>query len=112
MRTPDYLIVVESFSWILTVLAFGSLYLNKPGKVLTYLSEAAYPVYIVHMIFLYLGSHLVFQWAIPVQLQFVLVLAFTLAGCFASFEVIRRLKWVRPLFGLRVQQGKRTEQQA
>lgn len=111
MRTPDYSVVIESFSWILTVLAFGSLYLNKPGKALTYLSEAAYPVYIVHMIFLYLGSHLVFQWTIPVQLQFVLVLVFTLAGCFASFEIIRRLKWIRPLFGLKVRQVKHAVEQ-
>lgn len=100
MNTPGYCIVVESVSWILAVLAFGSKHLNKPGKALTYLSEAAYPVYIVHMIFLYLSSHLVFQWAIPVQLQFVLVLVLTLAGCMASFEIIRRLTWIRPLFGL------------
>ncbi len=102
MSTPYYAIVVESLSWILTVLAFGSLHLNKPGKTLFYLSEAAYPVYIVHMIFLYLGSHLIFQLAIPAPLQFVLLLVFTLAGCFGMFELIRRLKWVRPLFGLRV----------
>ncbi|MBX2960951.1 MAG: acyltransferase family protein [Cyclobacteriaceae bacterium] len=104
MNTPGYLIVLESLSWILAMLAFGSKYLNKPGKALTYLSEAAYPVYIVHMIFLYLGSHLIFKWMLPSPVQFVLVLLFTLAGCFALFEVIRRAKWLRPLFGLKMQQ--------
>lgn len=104
MNTPGYLMVVESMSWILTILAFGSKYLNKPGKVLTYLSEAAYPVYIVHMIFLYLGSHLIFKWSLPSPVQFVLVLLFTLTGCFGTFEIIRRLKWLRPLFGLRMKQ--------
>lgn len=101
LNTPGYIIVVESLSWILTVLAFGSKHLNKPGKALTYLSEAAYPVYILHMIFLYLGSLLIFKSPISLPLQFVLVLLFTIAGCFGSFELIRRINFLRPLFGLK-----------
>ena len=101
LRVPTYQLVVESECWIFTVLAFGYRYLNKPGKALTYLSQAAYPVYIVHMVFLYLGSMLVFPLAIPVQLQFILLLLFTLGGCLLSYEfIIRRVKWIRPLFGL------------
>jgi len=101
MSTPGYQIAIESLSWILSVLAFGSLYLNKPRKALTYLSGAAYPVYIVHMIFLYMGSLFIFRLQLAPPLQFVLVLLFTVAGCFASYEIIRRIKWFRPLFGLK-----------
>lgn len=98
---PTYIIAIESMSWIVTVLAFGSKYLNKPGPALTYLSEAAYPVYIVHMVFLYLGSMLLFRLSMPASLQFALALMFTLAGCFVTFEVIRRVSWLRVVFGLR-----------
>lgn len=101
-NTPLFLIPVESLEWILSVLAFGSKHLNKPSKALSYLSEAAYPVYIVHMIFLYLGSHLIFALDIAVELQFVLVLLFTIAGCFAAFEGIRRVQVLRLLFGLKI----------
>lgn len=101
MQTPGYLVVVESQMWIYSVLAFGHKYLNRTGKVLQYLSPAAYPVYILHMFFLYLGSVMVFSLSIPVQLQFVLVLLFTLGGCLLSYEVIRRIKWVRVLFGMK-----------
>ncbi|GAA0880507.1 acyltransferase family protein [Algoriphagus jejuensis] len=97
-----YLLAPESLCWILSVFAFGSLYLNKPGKALTYLSEAAYPVYILHMIFLYLGSVWIFPLTIPVELQFVLVLLITLGGSFGTFEVIRRVRFLRPLFGLKL----------
>ena len=100
--TQLYLIPIESLAWILSVLAFGSKYLNKPSKALAYLSEAAYPVYIVHMIFLYLGSYLVFALDIAVELQFVLVFLFTVVGCFAAFEGIRRVQVLRLLFGLKV----------
>lgn len=102
MNTPVYLLVTESQCWIISVFAFGYKYLNRPGKALTYLSQAAYPVYILHMIFLYLGSMWIFKMDINVHLQFVLVLSVTLCGCFGTYEAIRRLKWIRPLFGLKI----------
>lgn len=102
MNTPAYLIVLESQVWIFSVLAFGHKYLNRPGKALRYLSPAAYPVYILHMFFLYLGSALIFRLAIPVQIQFILVLLITLSGCMLSYEIIKRVKWLRVLFGMKL----------
>lgn len=102
MNTPVYLIVAESQCWIISVFAFGYRYLNRGGKALTYLSRAAYPVYILHMIFLYLASVFIFPLDLDVRIKFVLVLLITTGGCFASYEVIRRMKWIRPLFGLKV----------
>lgn len=99
MNAPGYLLVIESTCWILSVLAFASKYLNRPGKVLTYLSQAAYPVYVLHMIFLYLGSSLIFPLEIPAPVKFILVLLFTVGGCFGGYEVVRRTIVLRPLFG-------------
>lgn len=99
---PTYLLVIESNAWILSVFAFGYRYLNHPGKALNYLSQAAYPIYILHMIFLYLGSMLIFPLDINVHVQFVLVLTFTAAGCFGTYELIRRINFIRPLFGLKL----------
>lgn len=97
-----YLLATESNCWIFAVFAFGYKYLNHPGKTLSYLSQAAYPVYIVHMMFLYLGSMLIFPLDIAVPLQFILVLLFTVLGCFTFYElIIRRINLIRPLFGLK-----------
>ena len=101
MQNPVFLLVIESDCWIFSMFAFGHKYLNHKSKALTYLSEAAYPVYILHMIFLYLGSWLVFPMEISVELKFVFVLSITFAGCFASFEVVRRVQVLRVLFGLK-----------
>jgi peptidoglycan/LPS O-acetylase OafA/YrhL len=101
MNTPVYLIVAESQGWIISVFAFGYRYLNHGSKALTYLSEAAYPVYILHMIFLYLGSMWIFSLTLDVRLQFILVLLITIIGCFLTYEIIRKMKWLRPLFGLK-----------
>ena len=102
LPAPGYFLATESLCWILSVFAFGSIYLNHSGKTLTYLSQAAYPVYILHMSFLYLGSVLIFPIPGPTSVQFFLVLLFTLAGCFGTYELIRRIKFLRPLFGLKL----------
>jgi peptidoglycan/LPS O-acetylase OafA/YrhL len=102
MMAPSYLLVPESHGWILSVFAFGYRYLNQPGARLRYLSEAAYPVYILHMVFLSLGSFLIFPLRIGAPLQFVLLLLFTVVGCFIFYEgVVRRINVVRMLFGLK-----------
>jgi glucan biosynthesis protein C len=103
---PNYLLAIESNAWITSVFAFGHRYLNRGTKSLAYLSQAAYPVYILHMVFLYLGSIIIFPLNIPVPLQFVLVLLFTIAGCLGAYEfVVRRVNILRVLFGLKVERA-------
>lgn len=102
LRSPDYLMALESANWIFTVFGFGHKYLNKPSKALAYLSKAAYPIYIIHMVFLFWGSKLLFTLDISATMKFVLLNLFTLIGCFVTYElVIRRVGFLRPLFGLK-----------
>ena len=102
MKVPNFQLVIESNFWTFSVFAFGYKYLNRSGKALRYLSQAAYPIYIVHMIFLFLASLLIFPLDIEVHLKFILVLVFTFIGCFAFYEfIIRRVNIIRPLFGLK-----------
>jgi peptidoglycan/LPS O-acetylase OafA/YrhL len=102
-RTEGFQLILESNFWIFSVFAFGYKYLNKSGKTLSYLSEAAYPVYILHMIFQNAASWLIFKGDMPSGIEFVLVLILTLTGCFALYEfVIKRVNLLRPLFGLKL----------
>ena len=102
LLAPNYLKAIESNMWIFSAFGFGYRYLNRPGKNLAYLSQAAYPIYILHMFFLYMGSYLIVPLGIPTPLKLVLVTAFTLTGCFAFYElVIRRVRFIRPLFGVK-----------
>jgi glucan biosynthesis protein C len=100
MKVPNIALVIESNCWIFSLFAFGYKYLNHPGKGLRYLSPAAYPIYIIHMIFLSLGSFLIFPLNIDVHIKSILVLIFTVAGCFTTYEfIIRRVNFVRIFFG-------------
>ncbi len=100
---PRYLMSIESNLWVLAVFGLGYKYLNRGSARLNYLSQAAYPVYILHMLFLNLSGYFVFGWNIAVELQFVLVIVFTFLGCFLTYEfLVRRIRFLRPLFGLKV----------
>lgn len=104
LKAPNYLLPVESIAWILSVFGFGYRYLNRPGKTLAYLGSAAYPVYIIHMVFLYLGSYLIFPLSIPAGIKFILMTLFSLAACFVFYDlIIRRIKFIRPFFGLKAE---------
>jgi len=102
LQAPNYLKAIEANMWIFSAFGFGHRYLNQPGKTLSYLSQAAYPVYILHMIFLYIGSYLIVPLGIPSLLKLSLVTAFTFTGCFVFYDLIlRRVHFLRPLFGLK-----------
>ena len=113
MKVPDIELAIESNCWIFSIFAFGYKYLNHPGKALRYLSPAAYPVYIIHMIFLYLGSALFFPLNIGVYTKFGLVWVFTVASCVAAYEfIIRRINFLRILFGLKAVDSIKKRKQA
>lgn len=101
LRTPDYLMAVESCIWVFTVFGFGYKYLNQPSRTLTYLSQAAYPVYIIHMIFTYIACYVLFPMNVNSFGTFIVVNVFTFIGSMLAFElIIRRVRFIRPLFGL------------
>ena len=102
LKLPNYIMAIESNIWIFAVFGFAYKYLNRPSKTLSYLSEGAYPIYILHMIFMFGGSVLILPLAIPVFAKFLLIIAFTSIGCFALYEMlIKRISILRPLFGLK-----------
>lgn len=101
-EAPGYLMVLESNSWIFTVFGFFHKHLNKPSKVLSYLTTAAYPVYIIHMLALYAASTFILPLKLPVYVSFSLIIFATFAICYTLYELlIRRIPILRPLFGLK-----------
>jgi len=107
MKSPGYLVVLESNSWILGIFGLGYKYLNKPSALLSYLSQAVYPIYIIHMFVLYASAMIILPLEIPVVLKFITIIIFTGVGCFIIYEfLIRRIGFLRPLFGLKWQFNK------
>ncbi|OIQ27586.1 MAG: acyltransferase [Bacteroidetes bacterium MedPE-SWsnd-G2] len=100
-EAPGYLTAIESNCWIFGVFGLGYKYLNKPSKRLSYLSKAAYPVYIIHMFVLFASSLLVLPFKLPPYVSLVLIIGLNFLGCFVIYELlIKRISFLRPLFGL------------
>jgi len=98
--SPNYLMAIESNVWIFALFGFGYKYLNRPSKLLSYLSAGAYPIYIIHMFVLYGAASFILPLSLPIMLKFILTVLVTLITCIALFEVIKRIRILRPLFGM------------
>jgi glucan biosynthesis protein C len=101
-EAPGFLMAIESNCWIFGIFGFGHQYLNKPSKTLSYLSQASYPVYIIHMFVLYAGALFILPLKIPILLKFICIVAFTGLVCYLIYEfIIKKIGFLRPLFGLK-----------
>ena len=101
--TEAFIKVFNLWSWILCLMGYASVYLNKPSVILAYANEAVYPFYILHQtITLAIGYYLMdLTWGFwP---KFLLMVLGTFGGSWFLYEfAIRRWRWIRPLFGLTI----------
>ena len=101
LKPPLYLTSIESVLWIFAIFGLGNSYLNFKSNWIEYFSKAAYPIYIIHMSFLYLSNYLIFPLNLNVGLKYIIVIIKTFAGSIVFYEfAINRNRLIRPLFGL------------
>ena len=99
----SWLTALESMSWMLAILGFASLYLNKPSRSLAYLSKAVYTVYIVHLPVQFAIAYFLLPLVLAAYLKLSLLLVGTFGISLLLYEFpLRRLKWIRPLFGMKL----------
>lgn len=90
---------------ILAVLGFAHHWRPGDSPALRYLVAAVFPVYILHQTVIVVVAHHLKPLAIPPLVEGPLLVAITLAACFAGYEAVRRVRWLRPLFGLKASKG-------
>ncbi|TDR38732.1 peptidoglycan/LPS O-acetylase OafA/YrhL [Tahibacter aquaticus] len=88
------------WAMLLAILGWAHALLNRPFAWLPRANEAVYPWYMLHQSLIVLIAY----WLVPLKLggllEFALVLLGTMAGCGLLHEfLIRRVSWLRPLFG-------------
>ncbi len=101
-NVPKFLVAFESMCWMLAVFGYGSTYLNRPSRNLAYLSQAVFPVYIIHFPIQYAISYYLMPLNFPAILKLGILMIGTFGICWLIYEFfIKRLKWIRPLFGMK-----------
>jgi len=107
---PEWMRLVMRFvyatdAWcaIAAILGFGAKHLNRGGPVLRYLTLGVFPFYLVHQTLIVVAAHHLAKLGLPQPLEAVILIAFTFAGCLATYETVRRVPGLRLLFGLKGQ---------
>ncbi len=95
---------VDQWCSILAILGFGRLWLNHDSPARRYLTDAIFPFYIVHQTAIVVYAHNLQPFQLPVAIEAAVLITATISTCFLSYEIVRRISWLRPLFGLKLAQ--------
>ena len=100
-------------SWLIIVgiLGYGRRYLNRESATLAYLAEGSYPIYLLHQTVIVIAAYYVVSLPAAEPLQWLTLLVVSVAGTFALYEVVRRTRVTRFVFGMKPARA-RTERQA
>ena len=95
-------LLADLYLWcaLLAILGYAHAYLNRPWHWLPWANESVYPWYVLHQTLIIvlavgLAPLALGPWVEPALLTFG-----TIAGCWGLTALIRRSRWLRPLFGL------------
>lgn len=93
--------VVQSWGAIIALIGLADRRLNRdfPGRKM--LNEAVFPFYIIHQTIIVLVAGELLAFGLHPLAEFSIILAATLAGCWAFYRIGREIGWLRPLIGLR-----------
>ena len=90
------------WSCLLTCLGFASHYLRFSNRVLTYLNEAVYPLFILHLTVTIVLSYFVVSWDLNLWAKYLLVTTATIFIILALYHcLIRPWNMMRWLFGVK-----------
>lgn len=93
---------IMAWFWVIGWIGFGMTYLSHASRLLGYLSNAAYPVFILHVAVIVSVGSIVIGWDIPLLAKFAIIMVAAYAIVLGIYEVlIRRFNFMRVLFGLR-----------
>lgn len=92
---------VLQWSALLAVLGFARLYLERDHRWRATLVEAVFPVYVLHQTLLICAAMALRPLAWRPLIEGPLLVALTFAGSLVLWALARRVRWLRPLLGMR-----------
>lgn len=98
-----FVYATDTWCAIAAILGFGAKHLNRDAPALRYLTLGVFPFYLVHQTLIVVMAHHLAKLGLPQGLEALILIVLTFAGCFATYELVRRIPGVRVLFGLKGQ---------
>lgn len=104
---PKAVLYFQRFVWvllawnaILALTGFARQHWNRDHAARVYLTEAVFPVYILHQTLIIVLAYQFRAWHLNPVVEGVILVILTLFVSLGAFEVVRRVRLLRPLFGL------------
>jgi hypothetical protein len=99
----DVTSIFVSWFWVITVIAYGQHYLNRPHPWLKHFNEGLYPFYILHQTVIIVIGYYICQLSWGIFAKFWSVSFLTLGSCLLIyFVLIKPFRVMRILFGMKV----------
>jgi surface polysaccharide O-acyltransferase-like enzyme len=87
---------------MVAILGFARRWLTADSAARRYLTDAIFPYYIVHQTAIIMIAHALHGQHLAAWLEASIVIAGTAVACVLTYEIVRRIPILRPLFGLRM----------
>lgn len=98
------LVIFNMWSWILAIIGYSAKFLNNNSALIKYRNQAVYPFYILHQTITVILGYYLINSPMHYGLKFMIMLIGTFGLSWILYEfIIRRIKIIRPLFGLKNQ---------
>ena len=93
--------VFNFWSWILVLFAYSAKWLNHKSNLLVYCNTAVYPFYIIHQTVIICLAYYMMNWGAGFAVKFTLLSLGTFFITWLLYEMVKRIYFLRPFFGLK-----------
>ena len=93
---------LQGWNAIIALIGIADRYWNRDHRWRATLNEAVFPFYVVHQTVIVVVGYWLIDQGIPPAVQFTVLVAATVAGCWAFYLVGRSITPLRPFIGLRM----------
>jgi glucan biosynthesis protein C len=94
---------VMGWAMIVALIGVAGRFLNHDHPLRSVLTEAVFPFYIIHQTIIVVIGWWLLRFALPPGVEFTILVAATISGCWLFYRVGRTVRWLRPLIGLRME---------
>jgi peptidoglycan/LPS O-acetylase OafA/YrhL len=93
---------LDQWAFIVAACGFARRYIERDGPMRRYLTDAIFPFYIVHQTAIILIAVGMRPLGLPAPAEAAVLIVLVALVCVATYEAVRRVAVLRPLFGLKV----------
>lgn len=93
---------IHGWTTIVALIGIADRFCNHDHPWRATLSEAVFPFYIIHQTIIVIAAYAIADYMFSIPIEFAILLAATMMGCWMFYRVGRRVRWLRPLIGLKL----------